>query len=260
MSDIVVPRDALYIAAKAPRPGLAKTRLGRQLGHQAAVELYRAFLRDLSLRFASLPRNLSCTLGWYITPPDAWPELAPLVTIPEGMQTPVILAQGEGDWTTRQEALFAGAEGRGEGRTILIASDSPHLNVSTIASAFRQLERHDLVLGPVSDGGYYLIGMRGWHDVLRGIPMSTQTVTSEIAARAAQQGLSVGWTAPTFDIDEATDLAQLCRLVATRDDLPATRAALRQPGLLTAGPAPAAPSLADHFTTASPHVITGLSD
>ena len=49
MTNATSPPDALYIAAKAPRPGLAKTRLARHLGQQAALLLYRAFLRDLSV-------------------------------------------------------------------------------------------------------------------------------------------------------------------------------------------------------------------
>ena len=69
---IATMHDALYIAAKAPRAGLAKTRLGRHIGHPAAIGLYRAFLRDLSARLVSVPARCGCTLGWYITPPDAW--------------------------------------------------------------------------------------------------------------------------------------------------------------------------------------------
>ena len=151
---------ALYIAAKAPRPGFAKTRLGRHIGHPAAIGLYRAFLRDLSARLANVPARCGCTLGWYITPPDAWGELAPLLAQGVAGQPARILAQGEGDWTARQDALFAGAAARGEARTILVASDSPQLTPALIAAAFRQLDRHDLVFGPVHDGGYYLIGMR----------------------------------------------------------------------------------------------------
>jgi len=224
-------RDVLYVAAKAPRPGLAKTRLGRQIGDANAIALYRAFLRDLGARLAPLGVRYGYELGWYITPPDAWAEIGPLAA-PHTMNDATILPQGPGDWTARQMALFAGAAGRGEGRTVLIASDSPQLPLATIVEAFRLLTEHDLVLGPVSDGGYYLIGMCGWHDVLGGIPMSTATVTRQIAARAAEQGLSVGWCAPIFDIDEADDLPQLCRVVAARDDLPATRAALAACGLL----------------------------
>lgn len=222
--------SALYIAAKAPRPGFAKTRLARGIGQRAALGLYRAFLRDLALRFAALPAEHA--LGWYITPPDAWPDLGPLVTPPGARSDARILAQGEGDWAARQDALFAGAAARGEARTVLIASDSPHLAVEIVMAAFRQLDRHDLVLGPVSDGGYYLIGMRGWCDILRGVPMSTGSVLRDLIARARAQGRSVGLVAPTFDIDEARDLDHLCRLAATRADLSATRAALHEFGLL----------------------------
>ena len=223
-------RDILYVAAKAPRPGLAKTRLGRQIGDVRAIALYRAFLRDLGARLAPLNARHGYDLGWYITPPDAWPEIAALVA-PHAGSAATILPQGPGDWTARQVALFAGAAGRGEGRTILIASDSPQLPLATIVEAFRLLTEHDLVLGPVADGGYYLIGMRGWHDVLGGIPMSTATVTRQIADRAAARGLSVGWCEPLCDVDEADDLPQLWRVAQARDDLPATRAALAACGL-----------------------------
>lgn len=210
----------LYIAAKAPRIGIAKTRLGRSIGDAAAIALYRAFLQDLGARFADAP----FPVGWYVTPDDAWPELRPLVgcTATE----PRVLAQGAGDWAERQDALFRDAPKRNEAPVILIASDSPHLTIETIQVAFRTLNDHDLVFGPVSDGGYYLIGMRRWHDVLKGIPMSTGSVLDTIRDRARAQGLSVGEVAETFDVDDVEDLVQLQALVQTRDDLPATRRAL----------------------------------
>lgn len=210
----------LYIAAKAPRPGLVKTRLGRIIGHQQAVVLYQAFLRDLATRFTNAPLRLA----WFITPPDAWPEIAPLVDSPQGSAH--VLIQTGGDWTERQQALFRRATTRGEERTILIASDSPHLTVETVTRAFRQLDSHDLVLGPVYDGGYYLIGMHGWHDVFSGVSMSTNTVLRDIVDRARNVGLTVGWVEPTFDIDQVDDLDHLEPLVCARADLPATRAAL----------------------------------
>lgn len=226
MSQRLTSADALYIAAKAPRVGLAKTRLARHLGDRVALDLYRAFLRDLGARFAPFSRDYGATFGWYITPPEAWPELAPLVCAPGTVGRARFLAQGAGDWTTRQEALFSGAASRGETRTVLIASDSPHLTPTTIVQAFSALDTHDLVLGPVADGGYYLVGMRGWHDVLHGVAMSTSTVTAEIAARATARGLLVGWSPTTFDVDELADLDQLRPIAAVRPDLSATHAVL----------------------------------
>ena len=213
---------ALYIAAKAPRCGLAKTRLACAIGDIAAVALYRAFLHDLAARFSIL--TAPWTLGWYITPDDAWPELAPLVDLHS--PSPKVLTQGCGDWTARQRALFRGAAQRGEDKLILIASDSPQIGLETISAALDQLDRHDVVLGPTYDGGYYLIGMRGDHDVLHNIAMSTASVCDEIVARTHQLGLRSALLEPTFDIDEAADLAHLRRIVAARPDLRATRAAL----------------------------------
>jgi len=67
--------EALYVIARAPRVGFAKTRLGRTIGHERAIVLYRAFLQDLGARFAGSP----FVPGWYVTPPDAWPEISPLI-------------------------------------------------------------------------------------------------------------------------------------------------------------------------------------
>jgi uncharacterized protein len=237
--------DVLYIAAKAPRVGLAKTRLGCSIGHESAVALYRAFLRDLAARFASAP----FVCGWYVTPPDAWPEIASLVA-PCGESR--VLSQGEGDWTRRQRELFYGAAERGEQRVILIASDSPHLTVEVVARAFCELDRHDLVFGPTHDGGYYLVGMRGYHDVLHDVEMGTDTVMDEISARAERAGLSIGSVETTFDVDEAEDLEHLRRLVATRRDLAATRAALERLGLRGGHVAVEPAGAGDRSTTGGP--------
>ena len=218
--------DALYIIAKAPRAGLAKTRLGRAVGDEAAIVLYRAFLRDLAARFAKAP--FDC--GWYVTPPDAWDDISPLVDW--GGREMKILFQGEGDLGERQREFFRGAVARGEERVVLIASDSPQLSVEVVERAFRELGRHDLVFGPTYDGGYYLIGMRGFRDVFRGVAMSIGTELERIVAAAELAGLSVGRVETTFDVDEVGDLEHLRRLVEHRDDLAATRVALEELGLL----------------------------
>lgn len=283
------PRDVLYIAARAPRPGFAKSRLGRVIGHEQAVMLYAAFLEDLARRFADAP----FTVGWYITPVDAWPELASLVTV-RGQHGPVI-TQPDGDWTERQRALFAGAAARGEQRTVLIASDSPHLGVDAVTAAFARLGQDgavsrdslpagdDLVLGPTDDGGYYLIGMqtagspktraqapgtpaaeacRPW-DVLSGVRMSTGTVLDELRVRANTLGLRTGLLPSTFDVDEYTDLDRLIPLALHQIDLLATRVALARLGLLiptddvAARPTPEPIPTPD--STAAPAAIGGRS-
>jgi rSAM/selenodomain-associated transferase 1 len=215
--------DALYVIARAPRVGFAKTRLGRTIGHERAISLYRAFLRDLAARFSGSP----FPPGWYVTPPDAWPEISAVVG-----ESGRVIFQGDGDLTERQSELFRGAKGRGEERTVLIASDSPHLGVGVVEEAFRRLDSDDLIFGPTFDGGYYLIGMRGYHDVLEGMPMSVGTELEGITARARLAGLSVGLLETTFDVDVVEDLQRLRPLALERADLRATREALESLGLL----------------------------
>lgn len=219
--------EAFYIIAKAPRPGFAKTRLGHAIGHEPAVSLYRAFLQDLAARFSGSPYPP----GWYVTPTDGWPELAPLV----GEEGPVLF-QGEGDLTERQRELFRQAARLGQRKVVLAAADSPQLEVGTVEKAFRSLESSDLVLGPTHDGGYYLIGMLSPEYVLsRGVPgevpMSTGTELENLVAGARLQGLSVAQLETVFDVDVEEDLSHLRRIM-DRPDLPATRAALEKLGLL----------------------------
>ena len=245
--------DRLYVIAKAPRVGLAKTRLGRVIGHEAAVALYGAFLQDLAARFTNAPFEY----GWYVTPSDAWDDISPLVD--RGEHEARILFQREGDLTERQREFFRGASERGEERVVLIASDSPHVTVEVVEQAFRELDRHDLVFGPTYDGGYYLIGMRGFNDVFCGVPASTATVLDDVVAQAERAGLSVGRVETTFDVDEVEDLGHLRRLVEYREDLAATRAALVRLGLYgdeerraTVRPAGARPDVAGPVAETTP--------
>jgi uncharacterized protein len=213
----------LYVAAKAPRSGLAKTRLAAGVGQVAALRLYRAFLRDLSVNLVSQRYEL----GWYITPADAWSELGILVDQEFGV--PRVLAQPFGNWTDRQRWLFQTMTARGESRTVLLASDSPQVTRETVDAAFTALDDHDVVLGPTFDGGYYLIGMRppqAGHDLLHCVPMSTNTVLREIVAAADGQGVTLALLESTFDVDTGDDLDLLIQEVGYRLDLPWTRAAL----------------------------------
>lgn len=219
----------LYIAARAPRPGFTKTRLGRVIGDEAAAALSAAFLADLARRFQTAPFGV----GWFVTPPDAWPEIA--AEIPIDARQAIVIPQPAGDWAERQRALFAGMARRGEQRTILMASDSPQVEPGQVQHAFDLLEEHDLVLGPVHDGGYYLIGMRAASTaaLLGDLPLSDDTVLIRLAARARARGYSVGLADPTYDVDEVADLERLRRDACWCDDLGATRAALQRLGLMS---------------------------
>lgn len=223
------------IAARAPIPGQTKTRLGRALGMDRAATLYRAFLRDLADRFegavSATPELFD--LAWTYSPPDHdfRTELAALTGRPSPPAVRFVAQDGP-DWGTRQTNLLRWGHDQGYTRIVLMASDSPHLPVSTAHDAFSLLERNDIVIGRVRDGGYYLIGMRGFHDVLASVAMSTASAADGVVQAAKRMGLSAGEMPETFDIDEAGDLGALTAELARNPGLcPATRETLARLGL-----------------------------
>jgi len=202
---------------------------------ERAAQLYQAFLRDLAARFTPRPgETVGYDFGWAYTPA----EIDFACTL-RGLGCPLpprvrFVPQEGQTWGERQANLLRWGQDHGYQRTVLLASDSPHLPRLIADRAFAALADHDLVLGPVHDGGYYLIGLRGYHDVLSGVPMSTPRVASAGLARAAALGLRVAELPPTFDVDEAPDLEVLVAALAPDGAAaPATRAALRDLGLMS---------------------------
>ena len=124
---------------------------------------------------------------------------------------------------------------QGYERTVLIGSDSPQLPFAIADVSCALLVTHDVVMGRTLDGGYYLIGVRGDHDVLTGVPMSTTSAADALAARVVADGLRLAETPITFDIDEEPDLDHLrAALAPDGAAAPATWAALQRLGLVEA--------------------------
>ena len=91
---------------------------------------------------------------------------------------------------------------------VIVGTDCPALDPNILVEAFNSLRTHDLVLGPASDGGYYLIGLRKLSPGLfEGISWGTDVVLAETRSRAEVLGLSVRELAILDDVDEPKDLA-----------------------------------------------------
>ncbi len=188
----------LIIAARQPLPGFTKTRLGRAIGMEQAADLYRAFLTDLANRFIPAASSGRFDLAWAFTPsgcdfPGILAGLTPLAACCDGAVR-FVAQEGEG-WDVRQQRLLRWGHEAGYDRVVLTASDSPQMTVATIEHAFATLASHDVVLGRVHDGGYFLVGQRGLHDVLTGVPMSTTSAADAVCARSRRTGSPVGGTA-----------------------------------------------------------------
>jgi glycosyltransferase A (GT-A) superfamily protein (DUF2064 family) len=162
-----------------------------------------------------------------------------------------IFAQRGDDFAERLYQIACDCRAAGYRRLVISSSDSPHLPTQAVAGAFAALDDADVALGPAEDGGYYLIALPldrspdAPPDLFRGIRMSTATVCAETLARCEALGLSTRLLAPTFDIDEAPDLARLWGALRHADErlAPRTRLALAAllPSIAPAALLPASP-------------------
>jgi rSAM/selenodomain-associated transferase 1 len=190
------------VFAKAPRPGLVKTRLCPPLSLDQCAEFYTAMLTDVleaSAEFAAT-LDLLPVLAFY--PADAMGELIDYA--PPGYR---LQAQRGADLGERMANAFAEAAAAGAERVLLRGSDSPALEYSLFEMAMDRLDAgDDLVMTPDQGGGYAMIGLRAPQPALFDQPMSTEDVMEQTTRIARSLELRSSLTAPGFDLDVVGDL------------------------------------------------------
>jgi rSAM/selenodomain-associated transferase 1 len=191
---------AIAILAKAPLPGLAKTRLSPALGAEGAAALQARFI-ERAVETAHAAAIGPVTL--WVAPDERHPAfqtLAALLGVP-------LARQPDGDLGLRMLVAMATARGP----AIVIGTDCPALTIDHVRLAADFLRnRTDVVIVPVEDGGYALIGSR-WPDpaLFIDMPWSTATVMDETRRRLVKSGLSWRELPRLWDVDVPADLDRL---------------------------------------------------
>ena len=195
----VSSRDSLIVMLKFPEVGRVKTRLGDKIGNEEAARFYR-YCAQLILTEV---RNLSLNIDSYIyyTPRNKRKEVKDWVG-----SCFSLCAQDGGNLSTRLEKAFRKRFKAGAVKVIALATDVPDLATSDIEEAVCALDTSDLVIGPSTDGGYYLIGMTEFHEALfTSISWSTERVYGQTIAAAQRLGLNVYNLRNLDDIDTEAD-------------------------------------------------------
>src|ERR1700686_461834 len=197
------PNRILVIMAKAPKPGMVKTRLTQSLPSPAVTALYRCLLEDT----LALATSLTSVEVAVMCPESDQDELAHLL----GNTVQVVAQKGEG-LAAGLTSVFRHFTAAGRQHVIAFNSDSPHLAPSVLDSAFEILATHDVVVGPTHDGGYYLVGAKSAHlSLFESDGMGTGSALNRLLSRTKALELSAGLTEPFYDIDVANDLILLAR-------------------------------------------------
>lgn len=198
-------KSAILLFIKAPVRGRVKSRLAAAIGDETALELYKNFIFDI---IDSVNRTGYPFIICYY-PPEAGPEVSSWLA---GKYR--IMPQQGGDLGERMENAFIRCFSEGFERAILIGSDLPDLTPAVLQEAMSSLAEKDAVIGPASDGGYYLIGFHKhtlMPRVFHGIPWSTETVFQETAAILQDSALLVHQAPRWNDVDTLEDLRALCK-------------------------------------------------
>lgn len=192
--------NCILLFVKSPVAGEVKTRLAFEIGDDAAAGLYRCFVEDL----LSTVENLDVKLNLCFHPPEAMSQIQRWL----GDRYAYRPQRGD-DLGSRLKDALKGAFEEGLSKVVAIGSDSPDLPEAFLREAFDELESYDAVIGPTSDGGYYLIGFSQGsflEEAFDDIAWSTSAVCDQTLARLKTHGLNVHLLPPWHDVDTRADL------------------------------------------------------
>jgi rSAM/selenodomain-associated transferase 1 len=198
-------RRVLGLFARHPLSGKVKTRLAAATSPEWAAQVAAAFLADLLDRLALCDARRILAF----TPDDARPYFA------AANQHFELVPQGDGDLGRRLQRFVEAQLAAGAEAVVVVGADSPTLPVAFIEQAFDRLDNSDVVLGPATDGGYYLLGCaRRVPPIFDNIHWGDSAVLAETIARLAGASCPLALLPPWYDVDTIDDWRMLCGHVA----------------------------------------------
>ncbi len=186
-------KEVVLVFEKNAILGQVKTRLASGMGELRALEIYRHLIQ---LTYSAL-EDVPVPVWTYFS--DFIPE-SPYPSVEK-----CFVQEGQ-DLGERMANAFARSFELGMDKVVLIGTDCPMLQSQQLNQEFEALTHFDLVVGPATDGGYYLIGMNRRADYLfEGITWSTSQVLSQTLNVASQHGLTTTLLHKLDDIDTQED-------------------------------------------------------
>lgn len=198
---------AIGIICKAPQPGRSKTRLATAIGEVAASELSACFLRDVAAAIEAVPEALGRRGYGVYAPAGAEHVMRQLLPARFGLLLQAGDDLGSVLLGATRALLLAGHDS-----VLLVNGDSPTLPPRLLQQAIETMREPGdrMALGPASDGGYYLIGLKHPHKHLfTQIAWGTETVARSTCERAAEIGLATTLLPEWYDVDDIETLRWL---------------------------------------------------
>ncbi|MFG1343417.1 TIGR04282 family arsenosugar biosynthesis glycosyltransferase [Xanthobacter autotrophicus DSM 431] len=198
---------AIAVMAKASAPGRTKTRLSPPLDPGEAAAFNTAFIQDIVGNILAAAATSRVTPYVAYGPAGAGAFFDTVLPPGIGRLEAALPTFGACLMATMGH-LFA----MGHGAVAVLNSDSPTLPPALLAEMAEVLAQpgERAVLGPSTDGGYYVLGLKAPHwRLLEDIDWSTERVAAQTLERAAEIGLPVHLLPPWYDVDDAIALRLL---------------------------------------------------
>lgn len=194
-------KKAIICFTRVPRPGVTKTRLLPILSGGQCAKLHTAFLTDLAQVYAQVDADLFVA---YTADPE-WEMLKGIFPRAKGF-----FPQEGADLGEKMHHALGYVLSLGYDAAVLTGADLPLMRASHPESGFTALETADIVIGPTSDGGYYLVGMKQPHRaVFENQQYGGATVLENTLAAVRIAGFHVALAKACDDVDTPEDLRAL---------------------------------------------------
>ncbi|MFA6955461.1 MAG: TIGR04282 family arsenosugar biosynthesis glycosyltransferase [Thermoanaerobaculia bacterium] len=197
-------RQKLLVFARYPEQGRVKTRLASEVGHEKAFEAYRAMLADLLDAIGESDDETEVEVMWTASPDVTGDQLRACFGHRQ------LAMQAGASLGDRMSIAFAERIFFHEAsKVIAVGTDEPLLDRALVDHALGLLDSCEWVIGPATDGGYYLLGCRAaafFPEVFREVDWGSAHVFAQTSAKIHERQQSLATLPARCDIDFADDL------------------------------------------------------
>ncbi|PWJ40091.1 TIGR04282 family arsenosugar biosynthesis glycosyltransferase [Sediminitomix flava] len=188
--------NALIIFVKEPIERKVKTRLGKTIGYDLAVEVYKELLKDTLEAVRNLEADIFIYYQDQIVSNDLWDQ----INVKKQLQQ-------TGDLGVKMMTAFQECLNLGYKKVGIIGSDCPDITGEILINSYNFLEKSDVTIGPAEDGGYYLLALKEIHpQIFEGKKWSTSSVFKDTLNDFKELNLTFSTLPPLSDLDNENDL------------------------------------------------------